>query len=148
LNIDQARAIYWTIALILMGIAVIHAATGIRQVRRGETEKHRRSMGRALIWVAVFLVSYLGKVLVLGHENLELWSADRRLVINLHRGLVLTMLVTGGIGRLLAGRALARVSPGRQLHRVLGWIAFPSAIAGLGTAVLVLAQMWMALPAR
>lgn len=148
MNLDQARVLYWTIALILMAVAVIYAANGVRQVRRGETEKHRRSMGRALIWVAVFLVSYLGKVLLLGHENLELWSADRRLVINIHRGLVLTMLVTGGIGRLLAGRALAGASPGRQLHRVLGWFAFPSAVAGLGTAVLVLAQMWMALPAR
>jgi uncharacterized membrane protein YozB (DUF420 family) len=145
MSLAMARVVFWAMALGIMSVAVWHAARGVRLIRERQIERHRHEMNRAVAWVLVFLALYLGKVLVLGHEDLGQWSPPRKLVIDIHRSFVMTMLVAGTVARVLGPRAARGGGGLRRTHRLFGRLAFPTAVAGLLTAVIVLGQMVAAL---
>ena len=145
MTIAALLVVFWAVALGIMGMAVGHAVRGVRLIRRQQVDRHRHEMNRAATWVLVFLAIYLAKVLLLGHEDLAHWSPTRKLVIDVHRTLVITMLVAGTVGRSLGPRAARGPSRTRSVHRIMGWLAVPTAVTGLATAVIVLAQMVAAL---
>lgn len=147
------RIVFWSLALANMALIVVLTGRGVRQVRRGEVARHRRSMQTACALVALFLVSYVLKRVWIGGEDLELWSRTALVNLWVHESFVAVMLLAGGAA-LLVGRRLARTrrvtgsaddppaEPGRlRLHRRLGWTAVVAALFGLVTACGILAGM-------
>jgi uncharacterized membrane protein YozB (DUF420 family) len=137
-----------------MAAVVALAVRGIRAVRAGDVPKHRRSMTLAGLLVVAFLVSYVAKVLVLGGENLSLWSFAARLNLWVHESFVVTMLLAG-VTALVLGRRLARTrrvtgraedpAPGPDAirrHRRFGWLAVACSGLGFATACGILAGMF------
>lgn len=88
--------LYWTAAWLAMGAMVTFAAHGIRAVRRGQVAVHRRSMGIAALLVVAFLISYVAKVGLLGHEDRSLWTGLDYGVLYFHETCILIMLLAGG----------------------------------------------------
>lgn len=145
---------FWTGALANMALVVTLAAYGVRQIRRGEVDSHRRSMLAASGLVVVFLVSYLLKRFSIGPEDLDLWSRSAVILLWIHESLVAGMLIAGGMA-LARGRRLARTrrATGRpedppaepaalQGHRRIGWIGVGCSVLGLLTACGLLVQIF------
>ena len=72
--LSDPKLVYWTLALANMLAIVALATVAVRRVRRREIAGHRRLMLAAASLVALFLVSYVAKVWLLGREQLELWE--------------------------------------------------------------------------
>lgn len=137
------RLAFWTFAWFNFSAIVACALVGFRQLRgRPRSERavalHRRWMSRASWLVVVFLLAYAAKVVVLGREDLSLWSAGAVATLRLHEVVVAVMLVTGGGARYLAFRHGKNVP---RLHPRLGRIALWAGIAALVTATAVLVGM-------
>jgi uncharacterized membrane protein YozB (DUF420 family) len=145
---------FWTFALANMAAVVALAARGVRAIRAGEIEKHRRSMLAAGWLVVVFLGSYLLKRFALGPEDLAVWSRVARVNLWVHESFVAGMLIAG-IGALVLGRRLARTrrvtgqdadpapSPAAlRRHRRFGWSAVVASALGFVTACGILAGMF------
>jgi uncharacterized membrane protein YozB (DUF420 family) len=145
---------FWTAALALMGGVVACAAVGIARRRRGEMRGHRSAMLAAAALVGLFLLSYLLKVALLGHEEISTWSEGDRLTLWIHEGCVAVMLGSGAMGGWRAWRLRRTrnatldprdpVAPVRlaRWHRRAGWTATVAAGAGWLTALLVLVGMY------
>ena len=69
------KLLYWTGALLNMGVIVGLAAWGVRARRRGAMALHRRNMLAAISLVLLFVVSYLFKLALLGREDLAAWAS-------------------------------------------------------------------------
>lgn len=152
------KLLYWSFALANMAAVVALAARGVRAVRAGDITTHRRAMTLAGLLVAAFLGSYVVKRLVLGPENLAVWSQAARINLWVHESFVVSMLIAGGVA-LTIGRRLARTRrvTGRaedpapsadtiRRHRRLGWIAVACSGFGLLTACGILAGMFGRVP--
>ena len=149
----DARILFWAAALANMGAIVVLLVRGIRQVRAGDTDAHRRSMLTAGALVVGFLVAYLVKRAVLGGENLSVWGTPALVNLYVHETMVAAMLLTGLLafvrGRRLAGtRRVTRntedpVAPPDLIagHRRVGRIAVGAAVLGFVTACGILAGM-------
>src|SRR5688572_2628202 len=137
-----------------MAAVVAFAARGVRAVRAGDVAAHRRAMTVAGVLVVAFLGSYVVKRLVLGPEDLAVWSVSSRVNLWVHESFVLAMLLAGGAA-LVLGRRIARTRrvTGRaedpaagadalRRHRRLGWIAVACSGLGLVTACGILAGMF------
>lgn len=149
----DAKVIYWTAALLNLGVIVALALRGVAQVRRGEVEAHRRSMLAAAALIVAFLVSYPLKLLFLGREDLAAWSALHVHNLHLHETCVALMLLAGAVA-LSRARAMrgtrqrtrdpasppAPASTVRWHHRA-GWTGVSAAVAGFLTACGILAGM-------
>lgn len=148
------KLLYWSLALANMGAVVVFAARGVRAIRRNDVATHRRSMRVAGWLVVAFLGSYLLKRVVLGPEDLSVWSPAARTNLWVHESFVAAMLLAGGAAFAL-GRGLARTRrvSGRaedpaadagalRRHRRFGWLAVASAALGLATACGILAGMF------
>lgn len=148
------KLLYWSLALANMGAVVAFAAHGVRAIRRSDVAAHRRAMTVAGWLVVLFLGSYVVKRLVLGPEDLAVWSSGARINLWVHESFVTTMLLAGS-GALVLGRRLARTrrvsgrandpaADERQLrrHRRFGWLAVAAAVLGLLTACGILAGMF------
>lgn len=142
---------YWTWAWVNMTIAVGCALAGVRRIRRGEVAAHRRAMLAAAGLVALFIASYVVKVLVLGKEDLSGWSDGSLLMLRLHETCVLAMLLGGAWAGLVAHRIRKagiqeRDANGlpetRRVHRRAGWVAVAASALGMLTAGLVLGGMY------
>ena len=145
---------FWTLALLNMAAVVVLATRGVRAIRAGEITKHRRSMTAAGWLVVAFLGSYVVKRLVLGPEDLSLWSEAARVNLWVHESFVAWLLVGGGValglGRRLArtrrvtGRAEDPAPSAAQLrrHRRFGWSAVVASALGFATACGILAGMF------
>ncbi len=145
---------FWTFALLNMAAVVALATRGVRAIRAGEIAKHRRSMMAAGWLVVAFLGSYVVKRVVLGPEDLSLWSEAARLNLRVHESFVAWLLVGGGtalvLGRRIArtrrvtGRAEDPAPGGAQLrrHRRFGWSAVIASVLGFATACGILAGMF------
>jgi hypothetical protein len=145
---------FWTWALLNMAAVVVLAARGVRAIRAGEIAKHRRSMLAAGWLVIAFLGAYVVKRLVLGPEELALWSRGARVNLWVHESFVAWLLLGGGaalfLGRRIArtrrvtGRAEDPVPSAAQLrrHRRLGWSAVIASAFGFATACGILAGMF------
>lgn len=137
------RLIFWTYALVVFCGLVACALLAFREIRRGRVDRHRRFMSAAILLVVVFVLSYASKLVVLGREDLSLWSPASVVVLRIHEVLVTLMILAGGIGRSLARRVPQHVSreQAREMlpnaHRWLGRVALLSAVLALLTATVV-----------
>jgi uncharacterized membrane protein YozB (DUF420 family) len=148
------RLVYWSFALLDMCAVVGLAAAGVRALRRGNVARHCRCMLGAAAGVALFVLSYLLKLAVLGREDLASWDRASVQVLRLHELCVFTMLAAGGFAGARALR-LRRTRNATQrpqdppapaalvrAHRRAGWTAVVAAALGLALAALVLAGMY------
>jgi uncharacterized membrane protein YozB (DUF420 family) len=148
------RLLYWTGALVNMAVIVAFALSGVRHRRRGDVLRHRRNMLVSASLIALFLLSYVLKLIFLGREHVEVWSADAVWTLRVHEACVLVMLVggviAGGRARRLARTRNATLAPEDppaplvvvRWHRGAGRAAVAAAVLALLTAALVLAAMY------
>ncbi len=136
------KLVYWTAALVNMGIALGLAVAGVRRVRRRDVAGHRRFMLGATALVGLFLVSYVAKVAWLGRERLELWDPRYVWTLRFHETCVLTMVIAGGRALWLGAREGFRDSERAWVHRRAGRIALISAGLGVLSATYVLYGMY------
>jgi uncharacterized membrane protein YozB (DUF420 family) len=102
--------------------------------------------------VALFLVSYLVKVALLGREDRSSWSQESLFTLYVHEACVAAMLVAAGIALTRA----RRFGPGRdgeppapeaserdrRMHRRSGRVAVAASVLAVFTAAGVLAGMY------
>jgi len=148
------KLLYWTAALINLGVLSAMAVAGVFQARRGEIARHQRSMKIAAILVLAFIVSYVGKLAWLGREDMSVWSTLDIWVLRIHEIFVLVMVV-GGIVALVQARKLL---PTRlvthdpedpnpdpsvvRLHRLAGRASVIGSVLGFVMAIGILAGMY------
>lgn len=132
---------FWTGSFFLFASMLTTALFAWRHIRAGRVDLHRRFIRITLVLLALFLLSYVTKVLLLGKEHLALWSPASIFVLRLHETLILIMLLAGGGARSLARRA-RREAGGTPWHRWLGRTAMLSGVAAFLTASLVLLGMY------
>lgn len=152
------KFLFWCGALLNMAAMFGFVANGVRQIRRGRVEAHRRSMVTATALVALFLGAYVVKSGFLGREDFSLWSVAAIWNLRIHESCVLVMLLAGGVAlqrawRMRGTRRVTRdpadaPTPEAALrwHRRAGWTVVVSAALGLLTACFVLAGMYLRLP--
>ena len=150
------KTAYWTFAWLNMGVIVVLAWLARSLVQRSDVRGHRRLMLGASTLVVLFVLSYVGKVALLGKEELGTWGLEHRIALWVHEACVAVML-GGGITALVHAyrTGLAPGSPrsgslapdrearGRRLHRAAGLTSVISATAALVTAGYVLYGMYM-----
>lgn len=146
--------IFWSVALVDLGIVCLVAILGVRCARRGEIARHRRAMQTAAALVVAFLLSYLLKVALIGREDMSLWTLLDLWILRIHELFVMTMLVAGAIAfrqarQLAATRVVTRdpkdpdADPrALRIHRRAGWTAVASAVMGFAFAIGVLLGMF------
>jgi uncharacterized membrane protein YozB (DUF420 family) len=140
------KLVYWTAALANMIAIVALAAFGVRRARRREIAGHRRLMLSAAALVALFLVSYVAKVWLLGREQLELWDVRYVWTLRFHETCVLAM-VLAGLRAIWLGAKSGFIDPGRaRSHRRAGRTALVSAGLGVVSASYVLLGMYERAP--
>ncbi len=142
----DAKVMFWGAAVLNFAVLTGFAIAGIQQVKRGQRERHRRSMTIAASLVGVFLVAYVLKLATLGREHLETWSAFDLWTLRFHELCVLAMLVGGGGALFLGGRLkktrLFTASPDDPppspsdvaRHRLAGRVAMGGAVLGVISA--------------
>ena len=148
------KLLFWTFALANMAVVVGATVRGVRAIRAGDTVRHRRSMLTAGALVLLFLGSYVVKRIVLGGEDLAVWSPLARTNLYVHETFVTTMLLTGAIAW-TRGRKLARTrrvtgdaadpapdASTLRWHRRAGWTAVVCGGLGFVTACGILAGMF------
>lgn len=141
----DGKLIFWTFAFALMSAMVATGLNGWRQIRRGETRRHRRSMQLAIALFFSFVVAYLLKLRFLGREVFDQWSAIDIHILRVHETFVLILFLAGFTARWQARRLETSTANRRsvaQRHRVAGRIALISAILALLTAGVVLVGMF------
>jgi hypothetical protein len=146
--------VFWTAALVNLGILCAMGLLGVRWVRRGEIARHRRAMKLASGLVVVFLLSYVLKVAWIGREDRSLWSSVDLWILRCHEVFVVIMLISGGLAWLQSRKLVPTRSVTRdardpeadpsllRAHKRAGWIAVLSALAGFALAAVVLAGMF------
>jgi uncharacterized membrane protein YozB (DUF420 family) len=152
----DAKVMFWGAAVLNFVVLTGFAIAGIRQIRRGERARHRRSMLVAASLVGVFLVAYVLKLAMLGREALERWSAFDLWMLRFHELCVMAMLVGGGAALFLGGRLketrLFTTSPDDPAprpgdvarHRLAGRVAMGGAVLG----VLSAGAVWLGMLGR
>lgn len=146
--------VFWTAALVNLGIICAMAILGVRCVRRGEIARHRQAMKLAGWLVLAFLLSYVLKVGLIGREDRSLWSSLDLWILRFHEIFVVIMLIAGASAwrksrRLVATRSVTRDARDPEAdpkvlraHKRAGWAAVLSALAGFALAAVVLAGMY------
>lgn len=148
------KVLYWTGALLNMGVIVALVGVGVLSIRRGKVVRHRRAMLSAIALVGAFILSYLVKLAVLGREDLSIWSPAAINTLRFHETCVLAMVVGGA----LAGARAWRMRRSRNVtrdpadapapatvvrwHRRAGWTAVVGAALGFVSAAFVLLGMY------
>jgi uncharacterized membrane protein YozB (DUF420 family) len=150
----DAKVVYWTGALVNMAVITAFAVAGVRQIRRHDVQRHRRSMITAGALVIGFIVSYCFKLAFLGREELSVWSSAALNTLRFHELCVLVMVMGGAVAlrRGLALRSTSAASDDRdgpppaagQIagHRLAGRVALCAVALGFASASLVLAGMY------
>jgi uncharacterized membrane protein YozB (DUF420 family) len=145
--VTTSSLVYWSLAWLLVLLAVASGLRGWQLARLGRLGEHRRAMLRTLRLFGVFLASYVLKALVLGRESLDTWPRSSVVTLRVHESIVLLMLITGLAAWGLSRRvdlARGRRQEGRMafLHRLCGRTALVAALGTLITASMVLAAMF------
>lgn len=145
---------FWTAALVNLAIVCATAILGVRCARRGEIARHRQAMKVASWLVVAFLLSYVLKVLVIGREDMSVWSSFDVWLLRFHELFVISMLVAGSAAwiqsRKLVGTRIVTRDPkdpepdpkALRWHRRAGWSALLAAVIGFALAIGVLAGMF------
>jgi uncharacterized membrane protein YozB (DUF420 family) len=148
------RLLYWTFALLDLCAVVGIAVAGVVAVRRGDVTRHRRRMLTAAALVGLFVLSYIGKLALLGREDLASWGATSIWVLRIHELWVFTMLASGAVAGACALRLRRTRNATRdprdppaaaslvRCHRGAGRTAVASAALALAFAFLILAGMY------
>jgi len=148
------KLIFWTCALVNLGVLCGFALFGVRYARRGEIARHRRAMKIASLLIAAFIGSYVLKVVFLGREDMSVWIPLDVWVLRIHELFVLQMLIGGSIawmqGRKLAGTRLVThdstdPTPDAQtvrIHRLAGRTAVVGSVFAFLLAISILAGMF------
>ncbi|MBK7950952.1 MAG: DUF420 domain-containing protein [Deltaproteobacteria bacterium] len=146
--------LFWTAALVNLGVVCLAAIVGVRFAHRGEIARHRRAMKLASWLVVAFLLSYVGKLVLIGREDMSVWAQVDLWVLRCHELCVLAMLVAGAVawvqaGRLEGTRIVTRDArdpdadpQAVRLHHRAGWIAVVSGVLGFVLAIGVLVGMY------
>jgi uncharacterized membrane protein YozB (DUF420 family) len=143
---------YWTWSLANLALVVVIGLSGLREIRAGRARVHRRRMLTAGGCVALFLVSYLLKVALLGREDRSLWSDASLWTLYIHETCIAVMLIAAGVALLRARRfgpledgatpAPAARESDRAVHRFAGAVALTASVLALLTAAGVLVGMY------
>lgn len=148
------QLVYWTLALVNLGVICALGLHGARLARRGEIRRHRRMMTIAALLVLAFLVSYVLKLAILGREDRSDWTLFDHAVLWTHELFVLQMVIAGSVAgwqglRLRTTRRVTLDSedPEPQAsvlrrHRIAGRWALVGAVIGLLLAIPVLVGMY------
>jgi len=148
------KLLFWTVALVDLGVVCVIALFAVRRARRAEIARHRRAMKIASLLVLGFLLSYGLKLQVLGREDMSVWSVRDVWVLRIHELFVLQMLVGGSIAwiqaRKLIGTRLVSLDPADpvpdprsvRIHRLAGRTAVIGAVLAFLSAIGVLAGMF------
>ncbi len=135
------RTGFWTFALVNMAAAFLTAVAGVMAIRRGDKARHRRLMLASAGLVGLFIVAYAGKLLVLGKEDLSIWSSGQVIVLRVHEGFVLLFLVAGtaayALTRRFSGDSPEVTRLARDRHQIAGRTAMIGFSLALITAALV-----------
>lgn len=146
--------LFWTAALVNLGVVCLSAIVGVRFAHRGEIARHRRAMKLASWLVVAFLLSYVGKLVLIGREDMSVWSRVDLWVLRCHELFVLAMLIAGAVawvqaGRLEGTRIVTRDArdpdadpKAVRLHHRAGWTAVVSGVLGFVLAIGVLFGMY------
>ena len=147
------KLLFWTAALVNLGVLCGFALFGVRYARRGEIARHQRAMKIASWLVLGFLGAYVVKVAVLGAEDQSVWSRLDVWVLRIHELFVLFMIGGGAVawiqGRKLALTRLVTHDPADpvpdmkvvRIHRLAGRTAVIGSILAFVMAIGVLAGM-------
>jgi len=139
---SDPKLAYWTVALANMLAIVALAVVAVRRVRRREIAGHRRLMLGAASLVALFLVSYVAKVGLLGREQLELWDARYVWTLRFHEACVAAMVLAGSRALWLGAKTGFSDATRARSHRRAGRTALVSALLGVASAGYVLFGMY------
>jgi len=147
------KLLFWTAALVNLGVLCGFALYGVLFARRGEIARHRRAMKTASWMIFAFLGAYVLKVMVLGREDQSLWTLLDVWVLRVHELFVVFMLVGGGVAwrqsRKLVGTRIVTHDPADpppdpgvlRVHRIAGRTAVISSVLAFLMAIGVLAGM-------
>ena len=140
------KALYWTWAFANMAGVVGCGWVAVRHAKRRAIRAHRRMMLFAVAGVFLFLGSYPVKLVYLGRENLEVWSAFHVWALRFHETCIAVMVLAGGTALFLAVRHRFLAAPpagGRaRLHRRAGRTAAAAGALAFLSAGLVLSGMY------
>jgi uncharacterized membrane protein YozB (DUF420 family) len=104
--------------------------------------------------VALFLVSYLAKLALLGREDRSVWSEGSLALLYVHETCIAAMLLAGLYAAWCAWRFRGGLAAGGRLedpgspdrdrvrHRRAGWTALVASLLGCATALGVLLGMY------
>ena len=148
------KLLYWTGAFINLIVIAACALIGVRRIRRRDVRGHRRMMLCASTLVALFLLSYVFKRVLLGAEDRSLWAWHDLALLYVHEFCIAVMLVGGVRAYLYTRRFRARLGDELELprdardlegvsaHRLSGRAAVIAGLLALLTAAGVLAGMY------
>lgn len=148
------KLLFWTAALVNLGVLCVLALAGVRYVRRGEIARHRRAMKWATWLLFAFLGAYVLKVFVLGREDQSVWSQLDVWVLRIHELFVMVMIGGGSVAwylsqKLTPTRLVTRdpddPAPDPKVvrtHRIAGRTAVVGAVLAFVMAIGVLAGMF------
>ena len=149
----DAKLLFWTAALVNLGVLVGFALYGVRFARRGEIARHKRAMKVASWMILAFLAAYVLKVQFLGREDQSVWSTLDVWVLRIHELFVVFMLIAGAVawrqGKKLQATRLVTHDPADpapdarvlRTHRLAGRTAVVSSVLAFVMAIGVLAGM-------
>jgi uncharacterized membrane protein YozB (DUF420 family) len=148
------KLLFWSLALVNLGLVLWCVRRGIALVRAGEVAAHRRHMLSAAALIVLFLLSYVGKVFWLGKEDRSAWTGLDHGVLYVHETCIAVMLIAGGVALYRAWRFRAALGPNLELptdaplegaasHGRAGRIAAWSALFSFVTAGGVLLGMFL-----
>lgn len=149
------KLLFWTAAIVDLGVLCGVAIFGVRVARRGEIARHKRAMKIASLLVVVFLGAYILKVQLLGREDMSVWTTMDIWVLRVHELFVMQMLVGGSIawiqGRKLLGTRLVTHEPSDPLpqprtlriHRLAGRTGVIGSVLAFVMAIGVLIGMYV-----
>jgi uncharacterized membrane protein YozB (DUF420 family) len=150
----DAKVVYWTGAWLDFTLLFGMALLAMRRIKQGDALGHRRYMIFSALLVVAFLLSYVVKLMVLGREDMSVWSARDVNVLRFHETCVLVMVVAGSValwlGRRLRGtRNVTKdrdheLAPERlvKIHKRAGGAAVVGAALGWLSAGFVLLGMY------
>jgi len=150
----DAKVVFWTGAWLNFSLLFALALLAMRRIKAGDAATHRRYMIAASALVLFFLLSYVVKLMLLGREDMSVWSRRDVNVLRFHETCVLVMVAAGGVALWLGRRmrGTRNVSRDRndpvagsglaRTHRIAGRSAVIAAALGWLSALFVLVGMF------